>query len=404
MPEENPSQETPKIPYLSPREHIRRRPGMYFGGNDLRAMHRLIDELVINAINQYMKGNLSQVEVILHEDSKVTVADDGLGIPVVEYKDTGKTIFEMIASEVGGESYFEEYEFRGGLFAVGLAAVNAASSSCDIYVKRDGFLWHLAYAQGIKQTGLTKVRPLRDDETTGTTVTFAPDFEVFDKNTFQYDRLAEHLRKLAYLVRDLRISLVDERKTQQKSAHFHFPEGLAAYVTHLNRDDTPIHDILHSVQEIDLSGELTGQQMKVEVAIQYIEQPQTIVLGFVNLYEPTGGGVHTRALLDAIERALNNFAYETGALLPDYYNVFNRFSEYDITNALTAVIHIWHPEPQFKGSTKYKLINPDIYKGVERVVYQMLKTTLEQDEATMHSILDRLLESKAIRDKRRQSD
>jgi DNA gyrase subunit B len=240
---------------LKPLDHVRLRPGMYFGGTDQRALHSLIFEIVENAIDQAIGDHCSQIQVTLLDNNSVSISDNGPGIPVEKYQDTGLSILETILTTVGGRHLnLKTGNFRGGMFGVGLAAVNAVSSELVIQVNRDGYFWEQKYGKGIPQSNLSQVRTLAPDESTGTCITFTPDFTVFEKTDFDYVSLYRRLKELAYLVRGVVITLEDRRTQRDRSnVVFNYPNGVASFVEHLNRDHKPLHSPISIKKVVELT-------------------------------------------------------------------------------------------------------------------------------------------------------
>lgn len=393
--------EADRIRNMSPMEHIRLKPGMYFGGTEIKSMHLLVYVLVGHSINQAIVGKASRVAVILSDNHTVTVTDDGPGMSTAESNDTDKTILETVLSTVGERSLNgETLHFRYYASGVGLAGVNAVSDMFEIVVKSDGYLWQQTYQKGAKQTELMRVGPLKAGESTGTAITFRPDFEVFDRNKFDFRMLAHRLRELAYLVRGFHISLEDRRSSSHYALlSFHYPDGIADYVRHLNRDYQPVHEPLSITRMVDLKidNKATGQRAMVEVVFQYTDQPQTLILGYINGLEIIGGGVHLDALIDALDKALYRFANDQGIFEKHAWHVI----EYDVIYGLTAVINLWHPNPGFEGNMRYKVIGPDVKDAVYDVVRDMMNAAVNRENAAVRRIAQRVLRTQAQREQRR---
>jgi len=225
------------IQKLDPREHIRRRPGMYVGGTDARALHHLIYEVVDNSIDEALAGRCDQIIVTLHDGCMATIRDNGVGIPV-DMHESGKPALELVMTEIGTGGKFdnEVYKVSGGLHGVGVSAVNALSAELHATIYRDGHVWRQSYSEGVATTEVEKVRPLRDGEETGTIIKFAPDFSVMEENEFSFNALMARFREMAFVTRQVTITLRDERvKPIPQEMTFYFDGGLRSFVRYLNR-------------------------------------------------------------------------------------------------------------------------------------------------------------------------
>jgi DNA gyrase subunit B len=389
------------IPQLSPIEHVRRRPGMYFGGIDRRALHRLIDELLYNAVDQVLLGYCNRIEVILEDNNTVSVSDNGEGIPVHLYQDTGKRVLELVATQIGGRHYNAEAErFRGGGFGVGIAAVNAISPQMIIQVKRDGHLWEQSYSEGRAVTELTKVRALQPDERTGTLIRFTPDFTIFEPNTFSYAELSRKLRETSYLVPNTTLVL-DDRRSEPEGARVEFlsPNGMADFVTFLNQGYTPLHPVIHLRQTLmrEVDYKETGVTFEFEAAIQYTDAPNPVILSFANLWDTGWVGTHVESVVATLEVFVSHYADNIGRLSRKPYS----FLREDITDGLTLAINLWHPNVVFEGSIAAKIFNPDIKSPIHHALREALEGFSEENPEAMRRITDNCLANRAAREKRR---
>ncbi|HEX2622295.1 MAG TPA: ATP-binding protein, partial [Phototrophicaceae bacterium] len=228
---------------ISPRDHIRRRPGMYFGGIDQRALHQTVKELVDNAIDEAISGSCNRIQVTLDDNYQITINDNGRGIPVETYQDTGQSVLELMLTKLNVRDFIRENKHpSASLFGAGIAAVNAVSTTLIVYVRQDGFLWQQSYQAGIKQTEVEQIRPLSEGETTGTLITFQPDFTIFQRNEFDYETLHHYLHELVFLVNGLTIILEDRRSSHPyRRAVFSYPDGILDFVKFLNHDRMYLH-------------------------------------------------------------------------------------------------------------------------------------------------------------------
>src|SRR5258708_40134545 len=226
---------------IDPLEMIRVRPGIFIGGNDLSAIHYLLYQVIENSINQAESGQCSKLWVTLQPANAVMIKDDGPGIPVELYENSGRSILELIFTKELGRFDPQRSKFYPTMFGVGLPAVNALSEALRVEVARDGFLWQHNFEIGKAQGSLRQIRPLSSDEGTGTTITFTPDFTIFKRNEFSYSILDERLQDLAFLTPNLTITLRDERSDEPIESIFSYPEGLVAYVDYLRGEKLPVH-------------------------------------------------------------------------------------------------------------------------------------------------------------------
>ncbi|MCY3979291.1 MAG: ATP-binding protein, partial [Chloroflexi bacterium] len=283
------------IQKLDPREHIRRRPGMYVGGTDARALHHLIYEVVDNSIDEALSGRCDSISVTLHKDGSATIRDNGVGIPVDRHE-SGKSALEVVMTEVGSGGKFdnEAYKVSGGLHGVGVSAVNALSASLTATIRRDGHVWRQSYEAGIPTGRRRKGRELRDGEETGTEITFVPDFTILEENEFSFSTLMTRFREMAFVTRKVTIRLRDERvKPFARQATFYFDGGLRAFVRYLNRNRKAIHNIIHVEREVEyLDRNDNTYKIGVEVAFQYSDVATTTELAFTNTINTPDGGTH----------------------------------------------------------------------------------------------------------------
>ena len=385
------------IQKLEPLKHIRRHPGMYVGGTDVRALHHLIYEVVDNSIDEALAGRCDRIFVTLHEDNRVTIADNGVGIPV-DMHVSGRPALEVVMTEVGAGGKFDNdvYQVSGGLHGVGLAAVNALSSDLTSTVYRDGYVWQQSYQTGTVLTDVEKVRPLEDDEETGTVISFVPDYTIMDENEFNYHTLLTRFREMAFVTRKVTITLRDERiQPIPKEVTFYFDGGLKSFVRYLNRNRRSIHDIVHAERDIDFE-DRNGKpySVGVEVAFQYSDSSTNVELAFTNTINTPDGGTHITGLRSSITGVINRYARKAGLLKDKDGN----FSGNDTLEGLTAIVSIKHPNPQFESQTKVKLLNQEVQGAVSQVVTEAFNEFLEMNSREARKIIDKCMTSKRARE------
>jgi DNA gyrase subunit B len=301
------------IQHLKGIEHVRKRPGMYVGGTDIRALHHLVTEVVDNSVDEALAGRASFVEIVLHDDGSVSVNDDGAGIPVAIHPKEGISTLQLVLTELGAGGKFDNkaYSVSGGLHGVGVSAVNALSANLRAEVRREGKLWMQDFERGRPISGVEAVRDLLPDEKTGTTIRFLPDNEIFPETYFNYETLVHRFREVAFLVSGLTISVRDERVTPFASEMvFYFEGGLSSFAQYLNRNRSPLHPVIYAEREIWFNEDdpEKAYRIGVEVAIQYTDASTTTELAFANTINTPDGGSHQTGLRSAVTRTVNNYA------------------------------------------------------------------------------------------------
>ena len=404
--EQNPaiSQQTDEhITYLDPMEHVRKRPGMYVGGTDIRALHHLIYEVVDNSIDEALAGRCDHVLITLREDGGVTVSDNGGGIPIGVNKDTGIPTLELVMTKIGAGGKFDRnaYKVSGGLHGVGVSAVNALSANLQAQVFRDGFVWQQTYQAGIKTSGVEKIRPMEPGEPTGTVITFWPDFTVMERNEFIYQTLAQRFREMAFVTRRVTITLRDERvKPIPAQTTYYFEGGLRSFVRHLNRNRKAIHDPIYAERDIEITPEEKAPYtIGVEIAFQYTDSATVTELAFANTIGTPDGGSHLTGIRAAITSVINRYARKANLLKEKETN----FSGNDTLEGLTAIVSIKHPDPQFESQTKVKLLNPEVQGAVSQVVSDAFYEFLEMNPREARRIVEKCTTSKRAREAARKA-
>ncbi len=386
------------IDALAPMEHVRKRPGMYVGGTDIRALHHLIYEVVDNSIDEALAGRCDQIVVTLHDANYVSVTDNGAGIPVGMHPKEGISTLELVMTRIGAGGKFDRaaYKVSGGLHGVGVSAVNALSAELQSEIRREGFLWRQVYNAGIPVTPVEKVRPLEPGEGTGTTQTFVPDFNIMENNEFSFATLAQRFREMAFVTRKVTLTLRDERvKPFPREITYYFEGGLRSFVRYLNRNRDVLHEPVYADREVEVSLEKRGSlSIGVEVAFQYNDTANVTELAFANTISTPDGGSHLTGLRSAITSAINRYARKAGMLKEKDVN----FSGNDTLEGLTAIVSVRHPDPQFESQTKVKLLNPEVQGAVSQVVSEALNEFLELNPREARKIIDKCMTSKRARE------
>ncbi|MBL1136910.1 MAG: type IIA DNA topoisomerase subunit B [Chloroflexi bacterium] len=387
------------IQHLEGVEHVRKRPGMYVGGTDIRALHHLVYEVVDNSVDEALAGRASYVEITLHDDGSVSVIDDGAGIPVGIHPKAGISTLELVLTRLGAGGKFDNkaYAVSGGLHGVGVSAVNALSSHLRAEVKREGKVWVQDFERGHPVTDVKSVRKMKEGEITGTTIHFMPDEEIFPERTFSYETLVNRFREISFLVSGLTIAVRDERaKPFSHEMMFYFEGGLRSFAQYLNRNRQSLHPVVYAEREVWFNEDDPEKAYRVgiEVAIQYTDGSTTTELAFANTINTPDGGSHLTGLRSAITRTVNNYARKAGFLKDKEAN----FSSNDTLEGLTAIVSVKHPDPQFESQTKVKLMNPEVQGAVSSVLGDVFGEFLETNSREARRIIEKCMLSKRARD------
>jgi len=386
------SYEAKDIQVLEGLEAVRRRPGMYVGGTDIKALHHLIYEVVDNSIDEALAGVCDRIDVILHEDHSVTVIDNGRGIPVAEHPTEKRSALELVMTTLhaGGKFDGGGYKVSGGLHGVGVSAVNALSEWCEVEVKREGKLHTQRYERGRPQAPVKshgKVKP----SDTGTKTMFRFDEEIFKGDiTYRFETLVQRFREMAFVTRGVTIKLVDERDGREMT--FHFEGGITSFVRYLNRNRSPLHPVVHVEKEVE-------DGLVIDAAIQYTEAYAESVYAFANTINTIDGGTHLTGLRSAITRTINDFARKNNLLKDSDPN----FKGDDTWEGLTAIVSIKVGDPQFESQTKVKLMNPEVQTAAQQVISEAFGNFLEQNSTAARAIIKKCLTSARARDAARKA-
>jgi DNA gyrase subunit B len=380
------------IQVLEGLEAVRRRPGMYVGGTDIKALHHLVYEVVDNSIDEALAGYCGLITITIHPDSSVTVTDDGRGIPVDMHKQTGKPALEVVMTmlHAGGKFGGGGYKVSGGLHGVGVSAVNALSDWFRVQVYRDGEIHEQRYARGIPQ-GPVSVVGKAPKGATGTHQTFMFDRSIFKEADLDYrfETLVQRFREMAFVTKGIRIEFRDERAGREMT--FYFEGGLRSFVRYLNRNRETLHKVVSVEREIEGVG--------IDAAIQFTDAFSESVYAFANTINTTDGGTHLTGLRSAITRTINDYARKSG-LLKD---ADSNFTGDDTREGLTAIISVKHPEPQFESQTKVKLMNPEVQTLAQQVVTEAFSSFLDENPAAARAIVQKCLTSARARDAARKA-
>lgn len=377
-----------QIQVLEGLEAVRRRPGMYIGSTSLRGLHHLVYEVVDNSIDEALAGYCDKVEVTIHRDNRITVTDNGRGIPV-DMHESGLPAVELVLTKLhaGGKFGGEGYKVSGGLHGVGVSVVNALSETLEVQVKREGKIHQIKFARGIT-VGQLEIVGTTDE--TGTTTTFKPDPEIFEETVFHFETLEHRLRELAFLNRNIFIGLTDERTDTRKE--FHYEGGIISFVKYLNKNK----DILHE-EPIYLSG--MREETAVEIALQYNDGYVETVFSYVNNINTQEGGTHLSGFKTALTRAINDYARKNNILKENDENL----SGEDVREGLTAIISLKVREPQFEGQTKTKLGNSEVRGIVDTILFEGLNEFFEENPAVTRKLIEKSVMASRAREAARKA-
>jgi len=374
------------IQVLEGLEAVRRRPGMYIGGTDLKALHHLVNEVVDNSIDEALAGACSRIDVTVLPDSSVMVEDDGRGIPVDLHPERKKPALEVVMTTLhaGGKFGGGGYKVSGGLHGVGVSAVNAVSEWCEVEVKRNGQIHFQRYVRGAPVKPVEVIGKVSKTDT-GTKTTFMFDREIFKgEMDYRFETLVQRFREMAFVTRGVTIRLLDQR--DGRSMTFFFEGGITSFVRYLNRNRQVLHPVMHAEREIDGTG--------IEVALQYTDAYAESVYAFANTINTVDGGTHLTGLRMALTRTINEQGRKNGVLKDSDPN----FSGDDTREGLTAIVSIKHRDPQFESQTKVKLMNAEVQTQVQQVVGEAFGEFLEQNSRALRAIVQKCLTSARARD------
>jgi DNA gyrase subunit B len=378
-------------------EHVRKRPGMYVGGTDIKALHHLVYEVVDNSIDEALAGFCTSINITIHSDSSVTVEDNGRGIPVGPHpskKDANGKPMEtvdvvMTVIGAGGKFGGGGYKVSGGLHGVGISAVNALSEWMTTEIKRDGKLWKQEYKRGVPQGKIKQIGKAEKDES-GTKQTFKFDKQIFTEDIdYRFDTLVQRFREMAFVTRGVTIKFLDERNDREMT--FYFEGGITSFVRYLNRNRENLHPVVDVEKEIEGIG--------IEASIQYTDAYTESVYSFANTINTIDGGTHLTGLRSSLTRVINDYARKNGLLKDADPN----FSGDDTREGLTAIVSIKHPGPQFESQTKVKLMNPEVQTHVTQAVGEGFSTFLEENPQAAKAIVAKCLTSARARDAARKA-
>jgi DNA gyrase subunit B len=369
-------------------EAVRKRPGMYIGDTAERGLHHLVTEIVDNSVDEALAGFCSEINVTIHGDDRISIEDNGRGIPVDMHRTEKRSALEVVHTVLHAGGKFDRgvYKVSGGLHGVGASVVNALSEEFEVEVRKNGKVYFQRYERGIPKS---KVEERGATRLTGTKTTFSPDPAIFPEIKFKYDAIARYLREMAYLNAGLKIRLSDERSGKQEE--FHYEGGIKEFVESLTKGADALHDVIF------FKGVREGDD--IEVALQWTDAVHEAIFSYANNIHTIEGGTHLSGLKSALTRTLNSYASKNNL----FKNKEMRLEGDDTREGLVAVVSVKLPEPQFEGQTKTKLGNSEVEGLVAGLVNERLSEYLEKNPTDAKRVVARAIEAATAREAARKA-
>ncbi len=391
-----------KIGKLEGLEAVRKKPGMYIGGTDERALHHCISEVLDNSIDEHLAGYGKKIEVRVHVDGSISIRDEGRGIPVDTGKGETMPAVEMVLTRLhsGGKYGQGGYIFSGGTHGVGAKCVNAVSEWFEVEVSRDGKVYHMGFERG---KTVKKLDVIGKSKSTGTLITFKPDFEIFKETIeFKKELIVGRLRELAFLNPGLEIAFVDERTENTEPERYFYKDGIEEFVKQLGKNKQVVHPKPIRVSRVKEAAVMVEDKMrpvKLDIVLQYNDSYTDQILCFTNTINNPDGGSHLAGFRSALTRAINQYA-KSNNLLKDKDPVI---SGDDVREGLVAVISLLHPDPKFESQTKVKLLSPEVEGIVSSATYESLMSFFDGNPSIAKRIIDKSLNAARAREAARKA-
>jgi DNA gyrase subunit B len=389
-----------KLGKLEGLEAVRKKPGMYIGGTDERALHHCVSEVLDNSVDEHLAGHCDKIEVTIHVDGSISIRDNGRGIPVdihPQYKIPG---VEMVLTTLhsGGKYGQGGYKFSGGTHGVGAKCVNAVSEWFEVEVSRDGQVYHMAFERG-KTT--KKLEVIGKSKNTGTLITFKPDPEIFKETTeFKADKIEQRLRELAFLNSGLKIYFLDERTQKTEPEVFFYKDGIEDFIKQLNKSKVPVHAkpvVIRKQTKVETADKPV--EIHLEAVMQYNDSFNDMVLCYTNTVHNPDGGSHLSGFRTALTRSINQYAKANSILKEKDPTITGD----DVREGLAAVISIKHSDPKFESQTKVKLISPEVDGMVASATYEGLMAFFDANPPTAKKIIEKALTAARAREAARKA-
>jgi DNA gyrase subunit B len=394
------SYDASKLGKLEGLEAVRKKPGMYIGGTDERALHHCVSEVLDNSVDEHLAGYCKRIDVTIHVDESISIRDDGRGIPVdihPQYKIPG---VEMVLTTLhsGGKYGQGGYKYSGGTHGVGAKCVNAVSEWFEVEVSRDGKVHHMEFERG---KTVKKLEVIGKSKSTGTLITFKPDPEIFrDSTIFKAETIAKRLRELAFLNSGLEIVFTDERLPDSESETFYYKDGVEEFVKQLNKGKQVLHaKPISLMKETKIETSEKPVEMILELVVQYNDTYNEQVLCFTNTVHNPDGGTHLGGFRNALTRCINQYA-KANNLLKDKDP---QITGDDVREGLVAVISVKHTDPKFESQTKVKLLSPEVESFTQSATYEGLMFFFDSNPGVAKKILEKGLEAARAREAARKA-
>jgi DNA gyrase subunit B len=379
------------ITVLEGLEAVRKRPGMYIGSTGERGLHHLVYEVVDNAVDEALAGYCDTIDVTMLADGGVRVRDDGRGIPVDEHPVEHRPALEVVMTTLhaGGKFDAKSYAVSGGLHGVGVSVVNALSARLDVEIRRDGYVWSQSYERGDPVGPLVRGAPSQE---TGTTITFWPDGQIFEATDWSFETLSRRMQEMAFLNRNLAITITDQRQDEPRGAEYVYEGGIADFVRYINASKDPVHGSV-----IDFGED--GDGISVEIAMQWSSAYTESVHTFANTINTAEGGTHEEGFRAALTTIVNRYAREQKLLREKDDNLTGD----DVREGLTAIVHVKLAEPQFEGQTKTKLGNTEAKSFVQKACNDHLRDWFDRNPGEAKEIITKASQAARARIAARQA-
>lgn len=380
-----------QIQVLEGLDPVRKRPGMYIGSTGPRGLHHLVYEIVDNSVDEALAGYCKNINVTIHSDNSIEVEDDGRGMPVDIHPKMGIPAVEVIHTvlHAGGKFGGGGYKVSGGLHGVGASVVNALSTRMEVEVKRGGKVYKIAFERG---KTVEKMSEIGESRKTGSKTRFWPDPEIFEETIYDYSTLQHRLREMAFLNKGIKITLEDKREGRKNKEEFHYEGGIKEFVKFQNENKEAIHpDIIYF--------EYIREELEVEIAMQYTDRYNELLLSYANNISTPEGGTHMVGFKTALTKVFNDYARKNNFLK----DKDDPLTGEDVREGLTAVISVKLQEPEFEGQTKTKLGNPEMRGFVETTTTENLTAFLEENPAQAKIIIDKCLRASRAREAARKA-
>ncbi|HEY3898577.1 MAG TPA: DNA gyrase subunit B [Chthoniobacter sp.] len=376
-------------------EAVRKKPGMYIGGTDERALHHCVSEVLDNSVDEFLAGYCTHIDVTIHSDGSISIRDNGRGIPVDINKEEGMPGVELVLTRLhsGGKYGQGNYEYSGGTHGVGAKCVNAVAEWFKVEVTRDGKIHAMSFERGVTKQQLHVIAEVKSKKQTGTLITFRPDPEIFNETTeFKAERIITRLHDLAYINSPLSFTFIDERTEGAKPVQIVHPKGVEEFVGRLSENKTLVHP-----KPIMIKG--TRDRIIVEIGLHYNDSYNEQLLCYTNAVPNPDGGTHSSGFRGSLTRAINQYA-KSNSLLKDKDPAI---TGNDVLEGLAAVVSVKHPDPRFESQTKVKLISPEVEGVVGSVSYEGLMLHFDQNPGVGKRIIDKCLMAARAREAARKA-